>query len=75
MESHFTPRPGQTKYPISQNFKSGRLMATDREYDKQKYFEFRQKWDHEDIELCLYDTFITEDKDWFNLYESTNREN
>lgn len=74
MESHFTPRPGQTKYPISQNYKSGRLMATDREYDKKKYFEFRQKWGHEDIELCLYDTFITEDKDWFNLYESTDRE-
>jgi hypothetical protein len=50
-------------------------MVTDREYDKQNYFEFRQKWGHEDIELCLYDTFITEDKDWFSLYESTDREN
>jgi len=68
MESHFNPYDNQIKYPISQNSKSGRFMGTDREYDKEKYQEFKEKWGHEDIELCLYDTFISEDQDWFSLY-------
>lgn len=71
MESHFEPYQDQKKYPLSRNFKSGRIMGTDREYDKSKYFEFRQKWGHEDIELCLYDTFVSEDLDWFSLYDKS----
>ena len=75
MESHFTPREDQVKYPLSKNYKSGKLMGTDREYMKVNYQKFREKWGHEDIELCLYDTLIEEDKDWFNLYADINRKN
>lgn len=70
MESHFMPNIWEkTMYPKSRNARSGKIMATDREYDQSKYPEFRAKWKGEDLELCVYDTFVDEDKDWFDLYK------
>ncbi len=66
MESHFTPF--NNVYPISRNKKSGKLMATDRTYIKSDYAWFLKKWKNEDVELCLFDSFVQEDRDWFNLY-------
>jgi len=67
LESHFTPT--DTLYPISQNNRTGKLMATDRTYDKKQYMGFMDKWKGEDVEMCLADSFVEEDADWFNLYK------
>lgn len=67
VESHF--KPLDNIYPLSRNQKSGKLLGTDREYDKTKYSEFIEMWKHEDRELCLYDSFVEEDFDWFEKYK------
>lgn len=70
MESHFLPF--NNKFPISQNYFSKKLMATDREYDSREYDNFIQKWNQEQCELCIYDSYISEDFDWFDLYKTSN---
>jgi len=67
MESHFNPF--NLNYPISRNQRSQKLIATDRTNNKLSYNDFRKKWENEDVELCLYDSFIEEDRDWFDLYK------
>lgn len=69
VEAHFIPDPSDEGYPLSRNQRSGKIMGTDREYDKERYAEFLRRWDNEDKELCMYDSFVEEDKDWFDLYE------
>jgi hypothetical protein len=68
MESHFKPK--SNLFPISRNAKSGKLMATSRTYDKYEYDNFMEVFgsNDEEVELCLFDTFVDEDKDWFELY-------
>jgi len=68
MESHFKPK--SNLFPISRNAKSGKLMATTRTYNKNDYGMFLEMFgeDGEEVELCLFDTFVDEDKDWFVLY-------
>ena len=53
---------------ISKNRKSGKLMGTDRCYLQEDYVNFIQKW--KDVEMCLFDSFVEEDFDWFDLYKS-----
>jgi len=67
LESHF--RPFNLEYPISRNIKSFKDLETDRTYNKSQYEAFRKKWKRADVEMCLYDTFVAEDKDWFDLYQ------
>ena len=45
-------------------------MATSRTYDKYEYDNFMEVFgsNDEEVELCLFDTFVDEDKDWFELY-------
>lgn len=71
IECHFEPKPNTaTNHPISRNTRSGKLLATDRDYDKSRYDLFRiVNYLNGEIELCLYDTFVEEDKDWFDLYQ------
>lgn len=66
-ESHF--KPSGVEYPISRNQRSGKLIGTDREYMNERFDEFFEKWKDEDIELCLFDSFVREDLDWFKLYK------
>lgn len=66
IESHFDAL--DNKLPMSQNVRKTNILATDREYDKLKYEEFRNKYQGVDVELCLYDSFVKEDKDWFDAY-------
>lgn len=66
LEAHF--KPFNTNYPIARNIKSFKELATDRTYDKDEYEAFQNKWIKEDVEMCLVDSFIEEDKDWFDLY-------
>lgn len=68
IESHFIPDPADEGYPLSRNQRSGKIMGTDREYNKENYQQFIRKWGNEDKELCMYDSFVEEDKDWFELY-------
>lgn len=68
LESHF--KPFNELYPISKNAKSNKELATDRTYKKKEYNAFIEKWKTEEIEMCLVDTFVEEDKDWFDLYSN-----
>jgi hypothetical protein len=68
LESHF--KPFDERYPISRNARSGKLMGTDRTYDKGQYDAFMEKWQTEDREMCLLDTFVEEDFDWFAFYQN-----
>jgi len=66
LESHF--KPFDNKFPMSRNKKSGKLMGTDRSYTPENYPQFIEKWKDEDVEMCLFDSFVEEDFDWFELY-------
>ena len=35
-----------------------------------EYSEFAEKWKKEVVELCLHDTYVDEDKDWFALWDN-----
>lgn len=76
IESHYVYDPnicrGTQLFPISRNAKSGKMLETDREYNKDRWLEFYlaySKFPETEIELCLYDNNIEEDKDWMQLYE------
>jgi hypothetical protein len=66
IESHF--KPFDKQYPISRNKRSGKLMGTDRVYDKSKFADFMLKWANNDVELCICDSYLEEDFDWFKQY-------
>ena len=67
MESHFDTT--SLDYPVSRNQKKTGLMGTDRVYDHAGYDPFRLKWAGQTLELCLYDTNVDEDKDWFSFWK------
>ncbi len=64
-------------YPLSKNQGKSVYLCTAREYDKEKYDALWLKHIHYSsrrdlvVELCLYDTYVEEDKDWFELYENS----
>lgn len=66
VESHFLS--DDFKFPTSRNQRKTELLATDRTYDKSEYQMFTEKYKDVIIELCLFDSYHTEDKDWFNYY-------
>jgi hypothetical protein len=70
IESHFDSV--DNKFPLSQNLLKDFKLATHREYKRDKYEDFLDKYNGEVVELCLYDTFIEEDADWFSLYNNDN---
>lgn len=67
IESHF--KASNSKYPISKNQNKDSFLATDREYNIENYGFFRRLYKGVVVELCLYDSNIQEDKDWFDLYK------
>lgn len=67
IESHF--KAVNSSYPMSKNQNKDSLLATDREYKIENYEFFRRKYKGVVVELCLYDSNINEDLDWFNLYK------
>jgi hypothetical protein len=70
IESHF-PAKG-SEFPVSRNHsKMEYLLATDRRYKKEDYDNFREQYKDHDIELCLMDSNIEEDFDWFFMYPSS----
>lgn len=58
-----------TIFPISENMRSGKLMATYRIYDKDNFNQMKKLDVETEIELCLMDTYVSEDFDWFDLYQ------
>lgn len=67
MESHFEATDNQ--FPISKNARKDTYLATDRVYEHGGYDAFREKHkDSKELELCLYDSDVNEDADWFDLY-------
>lgn len=70
METHF--KDDSFKYPTS--FNGVNYLATDRVWcnTEYQYHSFREKWAGKEIELCLYDTNIYQDKEWMRLYNAKN---
>lgn len=70
METHFNS--DEFKLPTSLNVTKGdmtkKYLATDRTYNKSRYFEFMDKYSNNDIELCIFDSFVDGDKAWFDFY-------
>lgn len=73
IESHFPVKSAE--FPVSRNHsKMEHLLATDRRYKKEDYDNFREQYKDYDIELCLMDSNIEEDFDWFFMYPSSVKE-
>lgn len=68
LETHF--ESSNFELPTSKNVLKNKLIATDRELNKDRYSDFlslHQSLGRE-IEMCLYDTNMTSDKEWFDAY-------
>lgn len=66
-ESHFKTT-SYDDFPVSRNQKKDYLLATDRTYNKNEYGEFMRLHEDDELELCLFDSFIDEDLDWLSLW-------
>lgn len=66
IESHFDA--SSSLFPISQNARKTTFLATDRRYCHDLYQDFLNQYKNTVVELCLYDSDVEEDRDWFNLY-------
>jgi hypothetical protein len=66
IESHFPTT--DIVYPISRNQKKTTISATAREYDQTQFTAFAKKWVDVTVEICLYDSNVEGDKDWFDLW-------
>lgn len=66
MESHFPAT--DFEHPLSRNQKKLKFLATDRTYDQNEYSIFAETYKDKELELCLYDDNIHEDKDWLNFW-------
>lgn len=69
IESHYIP--DNNKKPLSRNVGSGKIIATDRAYwgDDWNKFYIDNRIGQREIEMCLHDSFVEEDKDWFDCYK------
>ncbi len=65
-ECHF--KTVEVNLPISKNVDKDYLVATDRVYKQEKFAQFIKKYKGMDVELCLYDTLISKDYDWFKYW-------
>jgi hypothetical protein len=68
VESHWRLEKIEGSDPISINLKSNKLLATRRTYNQDEYPIFIKEEKGKEVELCLYDSFVEEDFDWFTLY-------
>jgi hypothetical protein len=66
IESHF--EDDHFKLPTSQNPRHTMPVVTAREYEQRWFEPFMEHYLPSVIELCLFDTNVDEDKDWFDLY-------
>lgn len=69
IESHFETT--EFILPVSRNAKKTTLLATDRTYDHAEFDSFAQRYHGAEVELCLFDSWVGEDQDWFDLYKLT----
>lgn len=68
LETHFIGEDNE--HPLSRNVRSGKIMGTERVYDRDLYNKLIEKWkDKAEVEICLYDDYVREDFDWFSLYK------
>lgn len=70
LEAHFNMMGIVAIYPASRNKKKTEIIGTDRVFGRKNYPAFKEKWKDQQLELCLYDTFIKEDQDWFSTWEA-----
>lgn len=75
METHFYSDEfklptsiNMTKRMAGEEVEPSKYLATDRTYNKSRYFEFMDKYSNNDIELCIFDSFVDGDKSWFDFY-------
>jgi hypothetical protein len=70
IEAHYDS--DKFEYPTSRNI--GKLtpvyMATEREYDSNNFLEFNSvhRAANHIVELCVFDSYVSEDEDWMRLY-------
>lgn len=67
-ESHFPVRDLSVECPISRNKRNGKLLGTTRTFNKSLYRTFLETYKDKEIELCLHDSNVDEDKDWMDLW-------
>jgi hypothetical protein len=67
LEVCFPPR--NEDLPMLYNSDLALMFAVDRVYDKSIYDYFTKKYADYDMEMCLYDSFVENDYDWFSYYE------
>lgn len=77
IESHFdinqTIRLDENVFPLSRSRHKTEIMGTSRQYNKPYFHYFYDRWKPFGIvELCLFDSFVYEDLDWFDLYVNSN---
>lgn len=72
LESHWETLMPTANYPMSRSrHKLNKILATARTYEQAEFEQFsKQRFAAKQVmELCLFDTFVEEDFDWFKLYE------
>lgn len=69
MEAHFVT--SNSKYALSRNIRKTEFLGTEREYLHDCYEAFVERHSGKDIEICLHDTNVNEDKDWLRMYGGT----
>ncbi len=72
IETHFNQMGIASIYPASKNKEKESVTGTDRAYGVKNYPKFKEKWHNQILELCLYDTFVKQDEDWFKEWEMKN---
>lgn len=68
IETHFNQQGIDAVYPASKNKKKDSITGTDRAYGIHNYSKFKNKWKNQVLELCVYDTFIEQDSEWFKSW-------
>lgn len=74
IEAHYNPDilKCSSLSPISQKVGKDTKLATDRTYDRNRFIDFINIYTNTkiklDLELCLFDSNVNEDKDWFDEY-------
>jgi hypothetical protein len=67
-ESHFPVRDLSVECPISRRKNTNKLLGTARTFNKDLYRAFIETYKDKEIELCLHDSHVDEDKDWMELW-------
>ena len=68
VESHF--EAVDSNFPLSKNVRKSSFLGTARTYKKSEFQSFVSFFNNtkSEVEFCLFDSYVDEDKDWMDLY-------